>query len=85
MITELKSVPCTDCGNSFAKEVMEFDHVRGEKSFTISDSIHRVSIQKLLDEVAKCDVVCANCHRMRTFYGLDWQFTYSLLNQGAWN
>jgi uncharacterized OB-fold protein len=60
---KLKSVPCMDCGRSFPPYVMDFDHVRGRKSYEIS----RVrSMAKVLAEVGKCDVVCSNCHRIRT-------------------
>jgi hypothetical protein len=44
---------------------MDFDHVRGEKKFGIAICINRA--WKLLEaEITKCDVVCANCHRIRT-------------------
>jgi hypothetical protein len=67
MIRKLKSVPCVDCGQTFHYACMDFDHVRGEKSFNISHRRNSVG-QKVLDELAKCDVICANCHRLRTFY-----------------
>ena len=46
--------------------VLTFDHVRGEKSFTISDRLHTMTWTGLSREIAKCDVVCANCHLRRT-------------------
>ena len=64
-VAELKSHPCIDCGHLFPKECMEFDHVRGVKKFNLADAcVHSkadVEIEKL-----KCDLVCANCHRIRT-------------------
>lgn len=46
---------------------MQFDHVRGEKAFTIGHAVRVVSrIEALLTEIEKCDVVCANCHAIRT-------------------
>ena len=58
--------PCTDCGES-DPVVLEFDHLDPKaKSFTIGGSISDRSWQSILDEIAKCDVVCANCHRRRT-------------------
>lgn len=60
-----KNVPCADCGQIFPPVVMDFDHI-GEKSFTISGRISARSIEGLLAEIAKCEVVCANCHRLRT-------------------
>jgi hypothetical protein len=65
LIIEAKSKPCADCGKSYHYCVMDFDHVRGEKT----GSIAKMAMQShkiLLDEIAKCDVVCANCHRLRT-------------------
>jgi hypothetical protein len=65
-LRELRDVPCTDCGGRFAPHQMDFDHRDpGTKSFTPT-SARIVSTQRILDEVAKCDVVCANCHRIRT-------------------
>jgi len=65
----LKSVPCYDCQVSFDPECMDFDHRDGsQKSFTISKAMFAVqgNTDIILAEVAKCDVVCANCHRLRT-------------------
>lgn len=45
---------------------MEFDHLR-DKEFTISRHGLTVSIDRLKPEIAKCDVVCSNCHRSRTY------------------
>jgi hypothetical protein len=66
--------PCKDCGVRLPPEVMEFDHVRGEKLFNICQSYGRnsyVSYQMLRDEIAKCDIRCPNCHRLRHFRGLN--------------
>jgi hypothetical protein len=61
-----KSTPCADCGNNFEHYIMEFDHVRGKKLFEIS-RIGSRSIGTVRIEMKKCDLVCANCHRRRTF------------------
>lgn len=66
IIDNLKNVPCMDCGGAFPPECMDFDHRPDEiKSFTLNSGIYR-NIESLLIEAAKCDVVCANCHRIRT-------------------
>lgn len=65
VVIRAKSVPCADCGRVYPFYVMEFDHVRGEKAFNIGGA--KVSRKRLLDEIAKCDVVCSNCHRERTW------------------
>ena len=65
IIWDIKRRPCADCGIQFHPMIMEFDHVNGDKKFTISNMIRSTSLDKLLEEVTKCDVVCANCHRLR--------------------
>ena len=61
-----KSKPCMDCNKTYPYFVMDFDHVRGEKKYCLSVS-NRLSREKIDEELAKCDLVCANCHRIRTF------------------
>ncbi len=62
----LRSHPCVDCGES-DPVVLEFDHVRGDKVMAIADLIERHPVLPALEtEIAKCEVVCANCHRRRT-------------------
>jgi len=60
-----KEKPCADCGIQYPPYVMDFDHVRGKKAFQLSIRIH-YSIERLRKEIEKCDVVCANCHRIRS-------------------
>jgi hypothetical protein len=45
--------------------VLEFDHL-GHKNFNIATGLRNRNWQSVLDEIATCDVVCANCHRRRT-------------------
>lgn len=63
-ITHAKSVPCPDCRGIFLVICMDFDHVRGVKEFNIS--LGGMSFSRVKKEIEKCDVVCANCHRIRT-------------------
>ena len=63
--------PCVDCGEA-DPVVLEFDHVRGEKLGNVSD-LRAASMKKIIAEVAKCDVVCANCHRRRTAKQFNWR------------
>jgi 5-methylcytosine-specific restriction endonuclease McrA len=65
LIQDLKRQPCRDCGGIFHAEAMEFDHVLGDKEFNIS-KIRGRSMKRLKKEIAKCDLICANCHRART-------------------
>lgn len=67
VIEQLKSEPCTDCGNRFPYYVMDFDHIDGTtKTFNVSE-MRAYSLDNILKEVSKCELVCANCHRIRTF------------------
>ena len=61
----LKTKSCQDCGNPDFR-VLEFDHVRGSKKMPISQMIARFGKNVLQEEIKKCDIVCANCHRIRT-------------------
>lgn len=45
---------------------MEYDHVRGKKKFNIGHYNNK-SVKVLMEEIAKCELVCANCHRERTY------------------
>jgi hypothetical protein len=65
-LEESKNRPCMDCHKNYPAYVMDLDHVRGEK-LTAVGHIGPCSLKKLLDEIAKCDVVCSNCHRERTY------------------
>lgn len=65
IIHALKCQPCKDCGGDFPTECMDFDHVRGQKLNNIG-SMKLYSEEKIRVEVEKCDVICANCHRIRT-------------------
>ena len=66
-IRRAKDVPCADCSIKYPYYVMDFDHVRGEKITDLA-KVARLGWgkQKIDDEIDKCDVVCANCHRERT-------------------
>jgi hypothetical protein len=67
-IRELKSLPCVDCKQCFPYFVMHFDHINDDKSFGISWAVHAgYSWRRISAEIAKCEVVCANCHAVRTF------------------
>jgi len=66
IIREAKDRPCADCGVQYPYYVMQFDHVRGEKKFNLGGGWNN-SIEAIQEEIAKCDVVCANCHAERTY------------------
>ncbi len=64
-INSLKSLPCTDCGNAYPPCVMDFDH--RDPSTKLVKSIQNLGIEDIKLEVLKCDLVCSNCHRIRTW------------------
>lgn len=67
IIYAYKDKPCMDCNFHFFPYVMDFDHRNpGEKLFHISKPSSHNKIE-IIAEIMKCDVVCANCHRIRTF------------------
>lgn len=66
IVREAKSRPCADCGGVFPPHVMDFDHVSGKKLGNIAALKTYATTAVRVAEIAKCDVVCSNCHRMRT-------------------
>ena len=72
-IQGLKSKPCMDCNNCFPPECMDFDHRPGTvKKSTVSRLVNNHSREVILVEIAKCDLVCSNCHRTRTKKRKQW-------------
>jgi len=68
ILDKKKQVPCADCKKEYIPFAMDFDHVRGKKEFNISSITNKTtSIKRIEKELAKCDVVCAICHRYRTY------------------
>lgn len=59
---------CADCGLFYPHYMLEFDHLPGSKKV---DNVYRVlkkyGVESAWQEVAKCEVVCANCHKRRTY------------------
>lgn len=67
-VRRLKLEPCTDCGRTYPFPAMDWDHCRGEKVMDIALMVRRGLSRGRLDaELAKCDLVCKNCHAMRTW------------------
>lgn len=58
---------CVDCGHKYPHFILEFDHKPGYRKL---DNVYRVlkkyGIEMAWKEVRKCDVVCSNCHKIRT-------------------
>lgn len=66
----MKMKPCADCGIQYNPWCMDFDHRPGEIKTAEVSFLRRgtnCSIDKIMSEIAKCDVVCSNCHRERSY------------------
>lgn len=76
--TYLLEHPCVDCGCSDIR-VLEFDHVSGEKTDGISHMLSQnCGWARISAEIAKCEVRCANCHRIKTLErGKWWRFGFA--------
>jgi hypothetical protein len=61
-----ESRPCADCGGFFLACQMDFDHLADK--FRNIAAMRSYSEKRILEEIAKCDIVCANCHRLRTWH-----------------
>ena len=65
-LVEYKGGACLDCGFSYPDCVYDFEHRDPfQKSFNIGQKLHR-PLEELKLEADKCDLVCSNCHRIRT-------------------
>ena len=74
-IKDLKRVPCMDCKIAFRPVCMDFDHRPGEVKhpaltrkngyMAMSQFAGTYSDAVVRQEIAKCDIVCSNCHRIR--------------------
>jgi hypothetical protein len=65
-LNKIKDVPCKDCGIKYNTWQMDFDHLSDKL-----ESVCRIvslgwSLKRIKEEIGKCDIVCANCHRNRT-------------------
>ena len=69
LIRSKKNKPCSDCGGSFNHWQMDFHHRSDEEKLFDLGSVRRDGYgeENVLAEIAKCDLVCANCHRDRTW------------------
>lgn len=69
LIAKLKDKPCTDCHKKYPPYVMDFDHLNKKTKIACVSYLkrHRVAFEKIIKEVKKCELVCSNCHRIRTY------------------
>ena len=63
---------CSICGYNAHAAALDFNHITGDKKFSISQD-SKVALHKLLGEINKCEILCANCHRVHTYEHRHWQ------------
>ena len=66
IIRDAKSKKCADCKKRHPYWRMQFDHLPGSKKVAPISMMRYASLVKLMAEIEKCEVVCANCHADRT-------------------
>lgn len=70
LVAKIKDRPCADCGCRYPPYVMDFDHREGTaKKRGVSKMVNHggIALKAILVEIDKCDLVCSNCHRIRTY------------------
>ncbi len=73
MVDYLRKHPCVDCGEPDVI-VLQFDHIK-DKEHTIGKMVvNGYSWPKILDEINKCQVRCANCHTRKTAKDFNWKW-----------
>lgn len=63
---EKQKSPCTDCKKYFPYYVMEYDHIHS-KINSIAKLTSSGSMNQVIEEIKKCELVCSNCHKVRTW------------------
>ena len=71
LLEYLKDKQCVDCGER-DPVVLDFDHVRGVKTGDVGRMLGRYAWARILDELKKCQIRCANCHRRKTARDFKW-------------
>src|SRR5581483_8479421 len=79
LLLYLSTHACGDCANNDIR-IFEFDHVQGEKLGNISKMVSQGTPWAVIEaEIAKCEVRCVNCHRIKTIERGNWW------RLGQWN
>lgn len=77
MIAHIKlMMGCTDCGYNQHPAALEFDHLPGSSKHKAVSLLLMGSLAKVFAEIDKCEVVCSNCHRIRTTERDQWRFPW---------
>lgn len=66
-VRNIKSTtPCTDCKVEYPYYVMDFDHITEDKTMEVSVLMRTGGFVTLKEEIAKCEIICPNCHALET-------------------
>lgn len=79
IIDYLEEHPCVDCGESDIL-VLDFDHIKDKKNEVSRLAMGRCSWKNIMEEINKCEVRCANCHRRKTLKERD-TLKYKLMEE----
>lgn len=73
MLAYLSNKACIECGEADMR-VLEMDHIDpAQKKFSVSQAVKLgYSWQEVLEELKKCQILCANCHKRRTAEQYQW-------------
>ena len=73
MLQFLKRKACITCGENDIR-VLELDHIdSSQKTFNISQAVRiGKTWQQVLEEIKKCQILCANCHKIKTAEEFGW-------------
>lgn len=72
--TQKESGPCMDCGVSYPYYVMEYDHIEDNKIRSVAKITSNGSMDQVIKEITKCDLICSNCHKVRTWERIQKKF-----------
>ncbi len=64
---KLQNSICADCGISYPPHILDFDHLRDKKFGISGQGIKDNTLENIKKEIEKCEIVCSNCHRHRTY------------------
>ena len=69
-IDSRKRIPCADCNGVFPEVCMDFHHINpNEKDQHYNNGQLKCwSMKRIVEELDKCVVLCANCHRIRHYH-----------------
>lgn len=71
-IVAAKNKPCMDCGNMYDSWIMEFDHRESSITNKNIGQMLTNSLSRVQREIDLCDIICSNCHKIRTYFKAQW-------------